>query len=49
MTTLGYARVSTRDQDLTGQIDALRVAGASAIYRGRSAARAQIGRRSLSL
>jgi DNA invertase Pin-like site-specific DNA recombinase len=33
MKTLGYARVSTRDQDLTGQIEALRAAGAGAIYR----------------
>ena len=33
MKTLGYARVSARDQDLTGQIEALRAAGAGAIYR----------------
>src|SRR5262245_16751255 len=33
MAMLGYARVSTQDQDLSGQVEALTAAGATIIYR----------------
>jgi DNA invertase Pin-like site-specific DNA recombinase len=33
MAVLGYARVSTQDQDLSGQLEVLKGAGAQTVYR----------------
>jgi hypothetical protein len=33
MAVLSYARVSARDQNFTGQVEALKAAGATTIYR----------------
>ena len=35
MSTIGYARVSTQDQDLSAQLAALKAASATTIYRGK--------------
>jgi DNA invertase Pin-like site-specific DNA recombinase len=43
MTTLGYARVSTNDQDLSGQLTALKAAGAEKVCERRSQGHVQIG------
>jgi DNA invertase Pin-like site-specific DNA recombinase len=53
MSTLGYARVSTQDQDLSAQLDELRKAGAVTVYRekvsGARADRPQLARLMASL
>jgi DNA invertase Pin-like site-specific DNA recombinase len=53
MSTLGYARVSTQDQDLSAQLDELRKAGAVTVYRekvsGAHADRPQLARLMASL
>ena len=35
MAVLGYARVSTQDQNLSGQLEALKAAGADPVYQGK--------------
>ena len=53
MSTLGYARVSTQDQDLSAQLEVLKKAGAKTVYRekvsGARAGRPQLARLMLSL
>ena len=43
MAVLGYARVSTQDQRLSGQIEALTAAGATTIFREKVSGARAIG------
>jgi DNA invertase Pin-like site-specific DNA recombinase len=45
MPMLGYARVSTRDQDLAGQVTELTAAGCANVYRQDGPGRADQGNR----